>query len=86
MSKLDFNIVVKQEEERLQRLHPTPSDVPGCLSLFDDYLSCSGGFTNIAPPPYTDTLVQSSVPKSNQYIGMANDRNALPNSRNLNFV
>ncbi|KAF9451937.1 hypothetical protein P691DRAFT_722938 [Macrolepiota fuliginosa MF-IS2] len=41
MSKLDFKVAVKQEEERLRRLHPTPSDIPGCLSLFDNYLSCS---------------------------------------------
>lgn len=45
MSKLDFKVAAKQEEERLRRLHPTPDDVPGCLSLFDDYLSCTGRFT-----------------------------------------
>ncbi|KXN85370.1 hypothetical protein AN958_11470 [Leucoagaricus sp. SymC.cos] len=41
MSHLDFKKVVKQEEERLCRLHPTPSDIPGCFSLFDDYVSCA---------------------------------------------
>ncbi len=51
MSKLNFEAVVKQEEERLGRLHPTPSDTPSCLSLFDDYLSCSGEFTKIALVP-----------------------------------
>ncbi|PPQ79944.1 hypothetical protein CVT25_003016 [Psilocybe cyanescens] len=42
MSKPDFKTVVKQEEDRLRLLHPTPADVPGCVSVFDDYLGCSG--------------------------------------------
>lgn len=49
MSTLDFKAVVKQEEERLRRLHPTSSDIPGCLSLFDDYLSCAGMLVNFHP-------------------------------------
>jgi hypothetical protein len=42
MSKLDFKAAVEQEEARLRLLHPTPSDIPGCISVFDDYISCSG--------------------------------------------
>ncbi|KIM46933.1 hypothetical protein M413DRAFT_16496 [Hebeloma cylindrosporum] len=41
MSKLDFKTAVEQEEARLRLLHPTPSDIPGCVSVFDDYISCS---------------------------------------------
>jgi len=41
MPNLDFKVVVEQEEARLRLLHPTPSDIPGCLSTFDDYLACS---------------------------------------------
>ncbi|KAF8893845.1 hypothetical protein BD779DRAFT_1503710 [Infundibulicybe gibba] len=41
MSKLDFKTAVRQEEEYLRLLHPTPSDIPGCIRLFDDYLSCN---------------------------------------------
>lgn len=41
MLNLDFEAAVGQEEARLRLLHPTPSDIPGCLSTFDDYLSCS---------------------------------------------
>ncbi|KAF8161171.1 hypothetical protein B0H34DRAFT_369279 [Crassisporium funariophilum] len=40
MAKLDFETAVKQEEVRLQLLHPTPADLPGCLNAFDDYISC----------------------------------------------
>ncbi|KAF8806419.1 hypothetical protein BYT27DRAFT_6624159 [Phlegmacium glaucopus] len=41
MSNLDFKVAVEQEEARLRLLHPTPSDIPSCLSTFDDYLACS---------------------------------------------
>jgi hypothetical protein len=40
MSRFDF--VVRQEEAYLRLLHPTPDDIPGCISLFDTYLSCNG--------------------------------------------
>ncbi|KDR75809.1 hypothetical protein GALMADRAFT_68801 [Galerina marginata CBS 339.88] len=42
MSKLDFDKAVEQEEARLRLLHPAPADIPGCISVFDDYLGCSG--------------------------------------------
>ncbi|KAF8897031.1 hypothetical protein CPB84DRAFT_1681687 [Gymnopilus junonius] len=41
MSKLDLKTAVEQEEARLRLLHPTPADIPGCISVFDDYLGCS---------------------------------------------
>ena len=41
MPNLDFKVAVEQEAARLRLLHPTPSDIPGCLSTFDDYLACS---------------------------------------------
>lgn len=49
MPKLDFQSAVKQEEDRLRRLHPTPGDIPGCLSLFDGYLSCTGTSVKTCP-------------------------------------
>jgi hypothetical protein len=42
MSKFDFESVVRQEEAYLRLVHPTPDDIPGCISLFDTYLSCNG--------------------------------------------
>jgi len=42
MPGLDFKAAVEQEEARLRLLHPTASDIPGCVSVFDDYISCSG--------------------------------------------
>ncbi|KAF4620284.1 hypothetical protein D9613_000751 [Agrocybe pediades] len=41
MSKLDFATALAQEEARLRKLHPTPADIPGCVSVFDDYIGCS---------------------------------------------
>lgn len=41
MSNLDYRTAFKQEQERLSHLYPTPSDIPGCFSLFDDYVSCA---------------------------------------------
>ena len=41
MLDLDFKVAVEQEEARLRLLHPTPSDIPGCLNTFDDFLACS---------------------------------------------
>lgn len=51
MSKLDFKTAVEQEEARLRLLHPTPSDIPGCISVFDDYISCSGKQICSSPIP-----------------------------------
>ena len=36
-----FKAVVSQEETRLRQLHPTPEDIPTCMSVFDDFLSCN---------------------------------------------
>ncbi|PFH51557.1 hypothetical protein AMATHDRAFT_142361 [Amanita thiersii Skay4041] len=41
MSKLDFEKAVKQEEAYLRLLYPTADDIPGCISLFDTFLSCN---------------------------------------------
>ena len=45
--------VIKQEEEYLRKVHPTPEDVPGCMKLFDDFLMCNG--TVLAPNPWVTT-------------------------------
>ena len=42
MSNVDFKTAVKQEEEYLKRLYPTPEDIPGCMKLFDNFLLCNG--------------------------------------------
>jgi hypothetical protein len=42
MPSVDFETATKQEEARLQKLHPTSEDIPGCLKLFDTFLSCNG--------------------------------------------
>ena len=44
MSSVDFETAVKQEEAYLRKVHPTPDDVPGCMKLFDDFLSCNSTF------------------------------------------
>ncbi|TFK73994.1 hypothetical protein BDN72DRAFT_789983 [Pluteus cervinus] len=36
-----FERTVQQEVSRLEAHHPSPDDIPGCLSLFDDFLSCN---------------------------------------------
>ncbi|KAI0256147.1 hypothetical protein BJV78DRAFT_1368050 [Lactifluus subvellereus] len=36
-----FKTVVEQEEARLYQLHPTPEDIPSCMTVFDDFLSCN---------------------------------------------
>jgi hypothetical protein len=41
MSGRDFEETVKQEEARLRAVHPTTEDIPGCMTLFDDFLSCN---------------------------------------------
>ena len=47
MPSTDFEAATKQEEARLQKLHPAPDDIPGCMSLFDTFLSCNG----VSPDP-----------------------------------
>ena len=34
--------LVRQEEEYLRKVHPTPEDIPGCMKLFDDFPLCNG--------------------------------------------
>lgn len=51
MSTLDFETAVKQEEAYLRRVHPTPEDIPGCMTLLDEFLSCHG-----APTPSLSSL------------------------------
>ena len=41
MSPRDFEETVKHEEARLRIVHPTAEDIPGCMSLLDDFLSCN---------------------------------------------
>ena len=41
MSGRDFEETVKEEETRLRAVHPTAEDVPGCMALLDDFLSCN---------------------------------------------
>ncbi|KAF7782618.1 hypothetical protein Agabi119p4_1994 [Agaricus bisporus var. burnettii] len=41
MPQLNPQTVFEQERDRLRKLHPTPTEIPSCLSLFDDYISCS---------------------------------------------
>ena len=42
MSNVDFEKIVWEETARLRLLHPTPDDIPGCFSTFDEYLACNG--------------------------------------------
>ncbi|CAL1707768.1 unnamed protein product [Somion occarium] len=41
MSTLNFDIAVKQDEEYLRKLYPNAEDVPGCMTLFDTFISCN---------------------------------------------
>ena len=43
MSGRDFEETVKEEEARLRVVHSTAEDVPGCMTLLDDFLSCNSG-------------------------------------------
>jgi Protein of unknown function (DUF3128) len=44
-----FQGLVLQEEVRLRKAHPTTDDVPSCMSLLDDFLSCNGMSSKILP-------------------------------------
>ena len=41
---IEFETAVSQEEARLRQLHPTTDDIPTCMSVFDDFLSCNSMF------------------------------------------
>jgi hypothetical protein len=65
MSNLDWKTAVEQEEAYLRLVHPTPDDVPGCMKLFDDFLSCNGANKSShswqrAHPPL-DTVIRAQV-------------------------
>ncbi|PAV20292.1 hypothetical protein PNOK_0291900 [Pyrrhoderma noxium] len=38
---ISFKTAVEQEIRRLEAIHPTPNDIPGCMSILDDFLSCN---------------------------------------------
>jgi hypothetical protein len=44
MASVDLETAIKQEEEYLRKVHPTVDDVPGCMTLFDEFLQCHGMF------------------------------------------
>lgn len=48
-----FKAIVRQEEDRLRKMHPTPEDIPGCMTVFDDFLKCNRALTLSSPlfPP-----------------------------------
>ena len=48
MSARDPEETVRQEETRLRIIHPTTEDIPGCMSLLDDFLSCNSA--RLLPP------------------------------------
>jgi hypothetical protein len=33
--------VLEEEKARLRKLHPTPEDIPTCLTVLEDFLSCN---------------------------------------------
>ncbi|KAH9920982.1 hypothetical protein B0H21DRAFT_701857 [Amylocystis lapponica] len=41
MSSTDYQTAVRQEEAYLRQVHPTAEDIPGCMKLFDDFISCN---------------------------------------------
>jgi hypothetical protein len=44
----NFDKLVHEEQARLASLHPTPNDVPGCLTLFDTFMQCYGSLNNLS--------------------------------------
>ncbi|KAF9512179.1 hypothetical protein BS47DRAFT_1345804 [Hydnum rufescens UP504] len=41
MSTRNFEVAVQQERARLEKLHPTVDDIPGCMTLLDTFLRCT---------------------------------------------
>lgn len=39
---VDFETAAKQEVAYLSAVHPTPDDIPSCLSILDEFLRCNG--------------------------------------------
>jgi Protein of unknown function (DUF3128) len=42
-SSTTFETAVSQELLHLSRVHPTPKDIPTCLTLFNTWLACASG-------------------------------------------
>ena len=40
MASVDLETAIKQEEDYLRKVHPTTDDIPGCMTLFDEFLKC----------------------------------------------
>jgi hypothetical protein len=54
--------LVAQEEARLRQLHPTPEDIPTCMTVFDGFLTC-----NSTPFSFSALPSGSQVKKSSSY-------------------
>ena len=51
-----FKAAVEQETRRLQAIHPTPDDIPGCMRVLDDFLSCNGESCRIAKQRFSELM------------------------------
>ncbi|KAJ7593709.1 hypothetical protein C8J56DRAFT_819894 [Mycena floridula] len=40
MSDVDITKLVEQEAAYLRKVHPTPDDIPSCISLLENYWQC----------------------------------------------
>ena len=61
-----FQKVVQEEIARLRLLHPTPDDIPGCFSAFDDYLACNGEPNSVIKTTQIEIATTFSRSKSNK--------------------
>ena len=59
MPVVQWETTVKKEEEYLRKVHPTPDDIPGCMSLLDGFLLCYGASPAIPAFFRLTRLVQS---------------------------
>jgi hypothetical protein len=78
-----FEAAVSQEEARLGYLHPTPEEIPSCLTTFDDFLSCNsmptGPLISVRSRNFDAIENQFSVLNSSRYTALARWRAARQN-------
>jgi hypothetical protein len=84
-----FETAVSQEEARLRQLHPTTDDIPSCMTVFDDFLSCNSMlllFFSSFPGLFTRGWGQFWEHSSNRYTASARWRTVRQNGTSSSFV
>jgi hypothetical protein len=84
--QMSFDALVLQEKNRLEKLHPTPEDIPSCMKLLDDFMTCNSECASRRLPPSQQLFCQSWAHSCALCIDMAISLSVVRSWRTLSSV